>query len=70
VHHANREAFAAQVHRAVTELQRRGAYPTLRLVLATIPQPKFRSMELIAETLRLVRHELSIKPCEAYHSKK
>jgi hypothetical protein len=61
-----REAFAGEVHRAFLELHHQGIYPTARLVLVAIPQPQFRSLELVAETLRLARQKLSIKPYEGY----
>jgi len=54
-----REAFAREVYRAVLELHRQGIHPIVRLVLASIPQPQFRSRDIIAETVRLARHELS-----------
>ena len=57
-----REAFAGEVHRAYLELHRQGIYPTARLVLAAIPQPQYRSLDLVAEIMRRARHELSIKP--------
>jgi AraC-like DNA-binding protein len=65
VHRAQRKTFASQVYQAVMELHRRGVYPTVRLVLAAIPEPQFRSWEIVAETIRLVRRELSIKPFES-----
>jgi hypothetical protein len=65
-----REAFAREVYRAVLELHRQGVYPIVRLVLATIPQPQFRSREIVAETVRLARHELSVKPHEAYRGQR
>jgi len=66
VHRAKREAFAGDVHRAVVELHRQGVYPIVRLVLATVPQPQFRSLNIVAEAVRLARHKLSIKSYEAY----
>jgi len=53
-----REIFAGEVHRAVRELRRQGIYPTARLVLTAIPQPQFRSLELVADIMRRARHEL------------
>ncbi len=70
VHRAQREAFAAEVYRAVMELHRQGVYPTFRLVLAAIPEPRFRSWEIVAETIRLARRELSIGPYGAIASKR
>jgi hypothetical protein len=64
-----REAFAREVYRAVLELHRQGVYPIVRLVLATIPQPQFRSREIVAETVRLVCRELSVKPYEPYRDR-
>ena len=53
-----REAFEGEVHRAFVELYRQGIFPTARLVLAAIPQPQFRSLELVADIMRRARHEL------------
>jgi len=58
---AKREAFAGEVRRAFRELRRQGIYPTARLVLAAIPQPQFRSLELVADIMRRARQELSIE---------
>ena len=65
VHRAKREAFAGDVHRVVMELHRQGIYPIARLVLATIPQPQFRSLNIVAETIRLTCRDLSIGPYSA-----
>jgi hypothetical protein len=53
-----REAFACEVHRAYLELHRQGLNPTARLVLATIPQPQYRSLDLVAEIMRSARHDM------------
>lgn len=53
---AKREAFAGEVRRAFRELRRQGIYPTARLVLVAIPQPQFRSLELVADIMRRVGH--------------
>jgi hypothetical protein len=66
VHRAKREAFAGEVYRAVMELHRQGVYPIVRLVLASIPHPQFRCLNIVAEAVRRARHELSIKPYEAH----
>jgi AraC-like DNA-binding protein len=65
-----REVFADEVHLAFRELRRQGIYPTARLVLAAIPQPQFRSLELVAHIMRHARHELSTKGSIAYPCKK
>jgi hypothetical protein len=65
VRRAKREAFAGEVYRTVMKLHREGIYPIVRLVLAAIPEPQFRSWEIVAETIRLARRELSIKPFES-----
>jgi hypothetical protein len=70
MHRAKREAFAGEVYRAVLELHRQGIHPIVRLVLASIPQPQFRSRDIIAETVRLARHELSMKPYEAFRGQR
>ena len=67
VHRAKREAFATDVHCAVMKLHRQGVYPIARWVLATIPQPQFRSLNIVAETVRLTCRELSIGPYSAHH---
>ena len=59
------QAFAGEVHRAFVELRRQGIYPTARLVLAAIPQPLYRSLEMVADIVRPARNELSIESCEA-----
>lgn len=63
---AKREAFAGEVHRAFLELHRQGIYPTARLVLAAIPQPQYRSLELVAEIMSHVRQERSISRTSPY----
>jgi len=60
-----REAFAGKVHRAFIELHRQGIYPTARLVLAAIPQPQYRSREMVTEILRSARRELLAELDEA-----
>jgi len=60
-----REAFAGKVHQALLELHSQGIYPTARLVLAAIPQPQYRSREMVAEILRSARHELLAELAEA-----
>jgi hypothetical protein len=50
------------------KLHRQGVYPIARLVLATIPRPLFRSLNIVAEAVRLARHELPIEPYEAYRA--
>jgi hypothetical protein len=59
VHRARREAFADEVYRVALELQSHGIIPTAQLVLAAIPQPQFRSLSIVAETVRLARRELT-----------
>lgn len=61
-----REVFAAEVRRAFQELRRQGIYPTARLVLAAIPQPQFRSLDLVAGIMRRADQELSIGPGKAH----
>jgi hypothetical protein len=60
-----RQAFAGEVRRAFVELRHQGIYPTARLLLAAIPQPQYRSLDLVTDIMRGTRHELSIKSCEA-----
>ena len=60
VHRARREAFAGEVYRVAMELYGQGVFPTARLVLAAIPQPQFRCLNIVAETVRRTRHELTI----------
>ena len=59
---SQRQAFAADVRRAVMELHCEGVYPTRRLVLAKFPAPQFRSWHIVAGAIRLARCELSIGP--------
>jgi hypothetical protein len=66
VHGAKREAFAEEVYRAVVELHGQGICPNVPLVLAAIPHPQFHSRNMVAKAVRLARHELSIKPYEAF----
>ena len=54
-----RQAFAGEVYRAFMELHRQGIDPTARLVLASISQPQYRSVELVAEITRRLRQEIS-----------
>ena len=61
-HHSKRQAFADDVLRAVAELHRKGLYPTVQLVLASIPAPRFRSVDIVAEAVHLARRKLSIEP--------
>jgi TniQ len=60
VHRTKREAFTHEVYRVAMELHSQGVFPTARLVLAAIPQPQFRSLNIVAETVRLARHELTM----------
>ena len=60
VHRARREAFACEVYLVAMELHGQGVFPTARSVLAAIPQPQFRSLNIVAETVRLARHELTM----------
>lgn len=64
---SQRQAFAADVRRAVMELHREGVYPTRRLVLAKFPAPQFRSWHIVAGAIRLALHELCIEPLPASH---
>jgi nitroreductase len=66
VHRTRREAFADEVYRVAMELHGQGVFPTAHLVLAAIAQPQFRSLNIVAETVRLARHEFSIHSQEVH----
>ena len=70
VHRAKREAFAGEVYRAVAELHGQGICPNVPLVVAAIPHPQFHSRNMVAKAVRLARHELSIKPYEAFRDQR
>jgi AraC-like DNA-binding protein len=70
VHRAKREAFTGEVYRAVAELHGQGICPNVPLVLAAIPHPQFHSRNMVAKAVRLARHELSIKPYEAFRDQR
>lgn len=69
-HRANRKAFAGEVYRVAMELHGQGVHPTVRLVLATISEPQFRCLNIVAEAVRLARQKLSIEPYEAYRARR
>lgn len=64
-----RQIFIDDVRRDVAELHQKGIYPILRLVLASLPEPQYRSPNILAEAVRLARHELSIEPYAVYRSR-
>ena len=59
IHGSQSRAAAAEVYRIVAELHHRGVYPTVRLVLASMPGPQSWSRYIIGETVRLARDKLS-----------
>jgi hypothetical protein len=61
-HCRKRQAFVDDIRRAVAELHYKGIYPTPRLVLATLPEPQFRSRDIVAGAISLARRELSMEP--------
>lgn len=61
VHQSKRQAFVEEVFRVVAELHQTGVYPSVQLVLATIPVPQFRSWAVVAEAVRLARRKLAIE---------
>ena len=64
-----RQIFIDDVRRAVAELHQKGIYPILRLVLGSLPQPQYQSPNILAEAVRLARHELSIEPYAVYRGR-
>jgi hypothetical protein len=56
----------SEVYRAVIKLDYQGVYPTARLVLAAIPHPSFRSLDIVAEAARRARRDLLIAPYDTY----
>jgi hypothetical protein len=64
-----RRVVTTEVCCAVAELHRREVYPTVPLVLETMPHPELWSRTLIGENVRRARHELAIElgkadPCQ------
>jgi hypothetical protein len=57
-----RQAFADDIRRTVTELHDKGTDPTPQVVLANMPEPRFRCRHTITKAVRLARRELSIEP--------
>jgi hypothetical protein len=55
------QAFAGDVCCAVAELHKQGLHPSVRLVLASIPEPRFRSGRVVGEAIHLARLKLSIE---------
>jgi hypothetical protein len=54
------QAFTDDVCCAVAELHSQGFYPTVRLVLASMPEPGFRSEAVVAEAIHLAQRKLAI----------
>jgi phage terminase Nu1 subunit (DNA packaging protein) len=59
VQRSKREAISSEVLRAVVGLRRKGVNPTIRLVLASIPERQRRSPGLVEKAVRAVKRELS-----------
>jgi hypothetical protein len=59
VQRSKREAISSEVLRAVVDMCRKGVNPTIRLVLATIPERQRRSPGLIEKAVRAAKRELS-----------
>lgn len=66
VRSSRRQAFADDVFRAVEALHQQGVYPSVQLVLASIPAPQFRSENIVAEAVHLAQRKLLIKASAAY----
>jgi hypothetical protein len=49
--------FAAPLRNCIIK-----GYSTPLLVLATLPEPQFRSRDIVAEAISLARRELSMEP--------
>jgi hypothetical protein len=60
VQRSKREAITSEVLRAVVGLRRKGVNPTIRLVLANIPERQRRSPGLVEKAVRAAKRELSI----------
>jgi hypothetical protein len=54
-----REAIASEVLSAIVDLRRKGINPTIRLVLANIPERQRRSPGLVEKAVRAAKRELS-----------
>jgi hypothetical protein len=59
VQRSKREAISSEVLRVVVSLRRKGVNPTIRLVLASIPERQRRSPCLVEKAVRAAKHELS-----------
>ena len=59
VQRSKREAISSEVLRAVVGLRRKGVNPTIRLVLASIPERQRRSPGLVEKAVRAAKRELS-----------
>jgi phage terminase Nu1 subunit (DNA packaging protein) len=59
VQRLKREAISSEVLRAVVGLSRKGVNPTIRLVLASIPERQRRSPGLVEKAVRAAKRELS-----------
>jgi phage terminase Nu1 subunit (DNA packaging protein) len=59
VQRSKREAISSEVLRAVAGLRRKGVNPTIRLVLANIPERQRRSPGLVEKAVRAAKRELS-----------